>query len=236
MYTDKNGEEKQLTSSNGEYYVFENKIVFPSAYVLPKGDFRYVKPDEANSTYRKYNQQALYEFLRGKTLSEMKPVTGSDSVQYVTVETAKELSEYLWQRAADIEVGAGKITAKVSGAKAGECLFLNFVASDGYVVMVNGKEVELIDNDLKFLSVALEEGDNVVEFVYKTPYVKYMGVGVIGAILGLLVVAFVVKKTKLIDWASPVIAWAGVILSIGLVAYFMIYPTSAWIVKLLLLK
>ncbi len=236
MYTDENGVEKQLTSSDGEYYVYENQIVFPSAYVLPKGDFRFVKPDEANSTYRKYNQAALYEFLRGKTLDEMKSVTGSSSSQYVTIDTATELSEYLWQRAADIEVGAGKITARVSGAKAGECLFLNFVASDGYVVTVNGKEVELIDNDIKFLSVALEEGDNVVEFVYKTPYVKYMGVGVIGAIIGLLVVAFVVTKTKLIDWASPVIAWAGVILAIGLVAYFMIYPTSAWLVKLLLLK
>jgi hypothetical protein len=204
--------------------------------VLPSGEFRYAKPDEANSTYRKYNQQALYKFLRGKSLDEMHVITGSNSAQYVTPETARELSEYLWQRAADIEVGAGKITAKVSGAKAGECLFLNFVASEGYVVTVNGKEVELIDNDLKFLSVALEEGDNVVEFVYKTPYVKYMCVGIIGAILGLLAVAFVVMKTKLIEWLSPVIAWAGVILAVALVTFFMIYPTSAWLVKIIILS
>lgn len=235
MITNEQGEEVQLTSSDGQYYVFENEIVFPSAYVLPSGEFRFEKPDEANSTYRKYNQQALYKFLRGKSLNQMQSITGSESSQYVTPETARELSEYLWQRAADIEVGAGKITAKVSGAKAGECLFLNFVASEGYVVTVNGKEVELIDNDLKFLSVALEEGDNVVEFVYKTPYVKYMGVGVIGAILGLLFVALIVMKTKLVEWSAPVIAWSAVILSIALIAFFMLYPTAAWLVKLLLL-
>ncbi len=233
MYVDENGEEKQLTSSDGKFYVFENEIVFPSAYVLESGEYRFVKPNEANSSYRKANQAALYEFLRGKTLSEMKSETGSASSQYVTPETARELSEYLWERAADIEVGAGKITAKVSGAKAGQCLFLNFVASEGYVVTVNGKKTQLIDNDLKFLSVELEEGENVVEFVYKTPYVKYIGVGVLGALVGLLAVAFVVNKTKIVDVLSPAIAWTGVILAIALVAFFMIYPASAWLVKLL---
>ena len=102
----------------------------------------------------------------------MREPTGSDSSAYVTPATAKELSEYLWSRAAEVEVGAGKITAKTT-AKEGECLFLNFVASKGYTVTVNGKTAELVDNDLKFLCVALEEGENTVVFTYSSPYLRY---------------------------------------------------------------
>ena len=232
MITAADGEERQLVSSDGEYYVFENEIVFPSAYVLPSGEYRFEKPNEANSTYRTQNQQALYLFLRGKTIGEMQSATGSSSSRYVTPETARELSEYLWQRAADVQVGAGKITAKVQNAKAGEALFLNFVASKGYTVTVNGKKAQLIDNDLKFLSVALEEGENTVEFVYHSPYQTYALIGAALAIVGLCAAALVVKKTKLIEWAAPVIAWAGIVLATGLVAFFLLYPTAAWIVKL----
>ena len=229
MVKNEKGEEVQL--SDGNYYVYENEIVFPNAYVLPSGEFRFAKPNEANSTYRKYNQQALYKFLRGVALEDMKDVTGSDSSAFVTPETARELSEYLWERAVDIEVSAGKITASVKNAKAGEALFLNFVASEGYEVTVNGKKAELIDNDLKFLSVTLEEGENEVVFEYSTPYVKYMVLGVGGAIVGLLAVAFVLKKTKLVDWVSPVVAWVGIALATVVVAVFMLYPSVACVIK-----
>ena len=89
----------------------------------------------------------------------------------------------------------------------------------------------MIDNDLKFLSVTLEEGENEVVFAYSTPYVKYMVVGAAGAFIGLLVVAFVVKKTKLVDWAAPVIAWAGIALATAIVAVFMLYPSVACLIK-----
>ena len=237
MVAGNDGTQQQLVSSDGAFYVFENEIVFPSAYVLPSGEYRFVKPNEGNSGYRRENQSALYEFLRGKTLAEMKEATGSNSAKYVTPETARELSEYLWEQASGVtlDVGAGKITATVKGATAGECLFLNFVASQGYEVTVNGKKATLIDNDLKFLSVALDGGDNVVEFVYKTPYTKYAVLGVLVAVIGLCAVAFVLKKTRLVDWAAPVIGWAGIALATGLVAFFMVYPTAAWLVKVLML-
>lgn len=230
MVTDETGKETHL--NDGSYYVYENEIVFPNAYVLPKGDFQFKKPNTANSTYRKYNQQALYEFLRGEPLADMKDPTGSTSSEFVTPETARELSEHLWKSAVEIEVGAAQITATVENATAGECLFLNFMASDGYEVTVNGKKVDLVENDLKFLCVELDEGKNDIVFTYKTPYVKYMAVGVIGGIVGLCAVAFVIKKTKLVDWASPVIAWTAIGLATALVAFFMLYPTVAHIIKM----
>ncbi len=226
MITGEDGLQTQLCQ--GDFYIYQNEIVFPSAYKVSSGEFRFVKPNEANSTYRKYNQQALYEFLRGKTLAQ----TGLGSTERVTVDSARELSEYLWGKAAEIEVGQGRITAKTT-AKAGEYLFLNFVASKGYAVKVNGKEAKLVDNDLKFLCVALEEGENEVEFVYRSPYVNQVALGVAVAVVGLLATAFVLKKTRLVEWASPVIGWASICLTGALVAFFMLFPSTVWLVKII---
>jgi uncharacterized membrane protein YfhO len=212
--------------------VYENTAVFPLAFTVDDGAFTFTKPNEANSTYRKHNQQALYQFLRGKTLKEMKRPTGSSSSEYVTPETAKELAEYLRGRAAtEVNVGAGKITVRITAQKDGECLFMPFVASKGYTATVNGKNAELVKNDLKLISVELEKGENVVELTYSSPYVKYALVGLAVAVIGLCVVAFVLKKTKLFELTAPVISWAGIALSVGLVAFFMVFPTVVWITK-----
>jgi hypothetical protein len=107
------------------------------------------------------------------------------------------------------------------------------VASKGYTVKVNGKKAELIDNDLKFLQVKLEKGENQVEFVYHSPYVKYALIGVVGAVIGLCAVAFVLKRTKIMEGVvSSVIAWTGIGLAVAVVAFFMLYPTCIWLVKL----
>lgn len=225
MTTDENGDEIQMNEQG--YYVFENTSVFPSAYRVKDGEFRFVSPNTANSTYRKQNQAALYEFLCGE-----KP-TASTSEGAVSVASVKECSEYLWERAAEsVTVEAGKITVQIT-AEADECLFMNFVASTGYAVTVNGKKAELIDNDLKFLSVALEEGENEVVFTYSSPYTKYFVIGTGAALVVLCAAAFVLKKTKIVDYVAPVVSWTGILLATALVAFFMLLPTGAFMVKLL---
>lgn len=230
MVTGADGKETQL--EQGGFYAFENEIVFPLGYRVNAGDYKYVAPANNNSTNRKNNQKALYEFLRGKTLAEMQRETGSSSSEFVTPATASELSKYLWGKAADVKVGAGEITATVTAEK-GECLFLNFVASNGYTVTVNGKEAQLIENDLKFLSVALEEGENVVVFKYSSPYPKCVAIGVGLSVVSLFAVAFVLKKTKIVDKCAPVVAWVGVGVAIVVVAFFMVYPTGVFVTKLI---
>ena len=54
---------------------------------------------------------------------------------------------------------------------------------------------------------------------------------VLGCIL--VAVAFVVTKTKLVEKLSPIIAWAGIILAIGVVAFFMIFPTGVFFAKVI---
>lgn len=217
MVTDEDGNETQMKA--GGFCMFENTSVFPNGYTVKNGEFRFVAENTGDN--RNKNQVALYEFLSGKT--------GSSSVSTSMV---TGLAKDLWMRAAEIEVGRGEITAKAT-AEEGEYLFLNFVASKGYEVTINGKRAELIDNDLHFLFVKLEEGQNVVHFVYHSPYVKYFAIGIAGAVVGLLVVALLVKKTKLIERSASVIAWAGIALAGIVVAFFMVFPTVVWIGKML---
>lgn len=222
LVENEDGKKEHLHS--GDYYIYENTIVFPIGFTVERGDYKFVKPNTNNRTYRKYNQNELYTFLGGK----------KEKFDKVSQDMVTDLSAQLWERAAEVDVGAGQITAKVK-AEAGECLWLNFVASDGYTVTVNGKKAELIENDLCFLSVELEEGENVVEFVYSSPYVKYAAVGIGGMLLGLLVVALVLKKTKLIDTLSPVISWAGIGVATLVVGFFMVLPTCAFMSKIIAL-
>lgn len=219
---DEEGKEVQL--SQGGYLIYENTIVFPLGYRVQQGGFTFRAPNTNNGTNRMKNQQGLYAFLRGEELVDF---TGE---KFVTPTSATELSHYLWDKAADVTVSAGKITATVT-AEGNESLLLNFVAVKGYTVTVNGKKAELVDNDLKFLLVDLEEGENEVVFTYNSPYVKYIAVGGIVGLAGLLAVAFVLTKTKLVEKLSPIISWMGILLAVGVVAFFMIYPTGVFVAK-----
>lgn len=210
----------------GNFYVYENDIVFPLGFRVDGGEgYRFEVESISNSTNRRINQAALYKYLRGKDLYKF---TGS---QYVTPKSATELSKYLWDKAADVKVTKGKITAKVT-AEEGENLILNFVASKGYKVTVNGRKIDLVDNDLKFLLIPLEAGENKVVCTYSSPYVKYAAVGFGGGIIALLLVWLILKKTKLVDALAGVISWVGILLAVGVTAFFMLYPTCVFAVKL----
>ncbi len=212
---------KEVQLSKGDLYVYENELVFPLGYTVQGGEgFKFVKENISNSSYRKENLKALYQYLRGQ------PCSGN----YVDVAAVRELHDELQDRAADVNVEAGKITANVN-AEAGENLLLSFVAVKGYSVTINGKKAKLVDNDLKFLLVELEEGENEVVFTYSSPYVKQSAVGVVGAIVLLCAVAFVVKKTKWVEKLSPVVSWVGVLLAVAVVAFFMIFPTGVFLSK-----
>ncbi len=215
---DEQGEQTHLR--RGSLYVYENTAVFPLAYKASGEGFRYVAENVGNATNRKNNQFALYAYLKGEAIS------GSS----ITAAQVKDLQADLQARAADLQVGAGTMTAKVT-ASAGESLLLPFVAAEGYSVEVNGKKTTLIDNDLKLLQVGLEEGENVVTFTYRSPYIRLAGMGAGFALLALFFVALVVKKTKLVERLAPVVGWAGIAVGVGVVVFFMIFPTGVFLSK-----
>ncbi len=224
VYTqNESGEEIRL--QEGKFYVYENTIVFPLGYKV-EGSYAFAVENINSATNRKKNQRALYEYLRGEDLLEK---TGSS---FVTPTSAAELSDYLHQKAAKVEVSAGKITAKVDALK-GESLLLNFVAAEGYSVTVNGRKAKLVDNDLKFLLVQLDEGENEVVFTYTSPYGKQALWGVLCGAVGLFAVWAVLRWTKVVEKMAPVMAWAGITLAVALVVFFMLFPTTVFLVKII---
>ena len=70
-------------------------------------------------------------------------------------------------------------------------------------------------------------------FTYSSPYVKYAAVGFGGGALALVFIWLVLKKTKLFSRLEGVVAWAGILLATAVVAFFMLYPTCVFTVKLI---
>ena len=223
---------EHLHSSNWRF-AYKNNAVFPLGYRVSGEPYKFVKEDIENNPFnRRDNLDALYKLLRGKPLASSQK-GDQYSGEYISLEAVWELSEYLHkEKAADVKVGAGEITAKTTAEKDGEYLLLNFVASKGYNVTVNGKKAKLVDNDLKFLMVELEEGENVVHFTYSSPYVKYAGASLLVSLMAVALVLLLLKKTKILDKCAPVIAWTGIALGVALVAFFMIFPTGIFAAKL----
>ncbi len=218
--------------TEGDFSVFENTLVFPTAYTIPQtsGSLAFSNPN--THTYQADNQTELYGFLYGKPLSEVQREHGLAQT-VVNESTVRLLKTELDRRAAtSVRVGAGQITVQVNAENADDRLLVNCMASKGYEVYVNGKRAQLEDNAVHFLLVDLEQGENTVEFIYKSPYITYMLISTAVAVVGLVAVAFVEKKTKLIEKCAPVISWLGIALATAVTAFFMLYPTVVAIVKL----
>ena len=120
-------------------------------------------------------------------------------------------------------------------AEEGQYLFMNYADLDGYTVTVNGKKVEFAECGLDMMLIPLEEGENVVKIEYKSPYIRYILVGLAAA--GLLSAAWffiLKKKPEILVKVSPVISVAAYSLTILLAIAFAAFPFGVYLYKLIL--
>lgn len=204
----------------GGFYLYENEIVFPLAFTVSSEGFSF--PLKNSSENRTANQFALYEYLCGSSQGEERSVT--------TRMTA-ELSALLTERAAKIDVSAGKIKASVS-AKEGEYLLLPFIATKGYKATVNGKERKLSENDLHFLCVSLDEGENEVVLQYVSPYPKKIAFGTVCA-AAILVLFFELQKRGILKKAESVLLIASLTIAGAVTMFFFAFPLCVFFVKII---
>ena len=227
MVENEEGKEVHLKAAMREgisnaIYVYENDRVFPSTFVVDSGEFRFAA--ENTSANRSKNQLAFYHYL-----------AGNDSVTQITGANIQSMSEELWDKSGEISVSKEGITVNVTTQESGKFLMVPFVSIEGYQVRVNGKKAELLDNDIKFLCVALEEGENVVEFTYESPYGTYMLLCAIVGAIGLCLIVLILKKTKLFKKCEKVIGVAGVVLATAVLAVFFVLPVRTFGVKCLMM-
>lgn len=168
--------------------------------------------------------------------SEGLPLTSEllyNSVKMATISTkkVKELSVKAHERAVDIQFDGNKILADTQ-SNGEEYLFVSYLAIDGYTCLVNGAKSELTENELNFLTVKLNEGDNEIIFKYRSPYVKYIILGLLcGAVLValvLLAIKYYDKIKRAVELTASVGAYA---LSGGIFGFGICFPTVLFLIK-----
>ncbi|MBQ7643098.1 MAG: YfhO family protein [Clostridia bacterium] len=149
------------------------------------------------------------------------------------IEKIERLRDILNANAVKYELKANGIAfpEKIVAEK-GEKLYLGYVAIDGYEAKVNGKSRELTANDAGFIVVELDEGENEVEIIYRSPYIKYIVYGLIGALLVIFGVWFIYKrKGEIFKKCERLLSVSGIVLAAGLIAFFFVFPMGVYLYK-----
>ena len=123
------------------------------------------------------------------------------------------------------------LNAKLTATK-GQYLFLNYVALPGHYAIVNGKEKAVEADTLGFMLVELEEGENVVQIIYKSPYKSLIGIGAVAALMICLLYLVVKRRfSGLFKALEAPLYWAAIALAVLLVLFFFVMPTAVCLVK-----
>lgn len=213
---EKNGAREHLSKDG--LFVYENVYAFPLAYTVDSAEYRFVA-ENVEYEDRMKNQIALYHYLGGE-----------QQLQEISGKAIYELTEKLWAHSGEVALSKNGISVDIT-AREGQYLMVSFIAIEGYQVRVNGEKVQLCGNDLNFLCVPLQAGENHVEFVYESPYTYYALWGVIVGGIGFCFIAIFLRRTKIFEKSEKVIGWAGISLSILVATVFFILPIAVFLVK-----
>ena len=146
------------------------------------------------------------------------------------------LSESLKARQCDYTQTRNKFTIQATADDENTYVVLNYVSIKGFEATVNGHKAEIVDNGVKFLMVKLDEGENTVTFSYKSPYYKYIAVGVILGVIAIVAVWLIHKKYPVAEKKiTPFISVLGIVLGIGIFGFFIVFPTGIFAEKLVVL-
>lgn len=208
----------QIYYNSGAAYVEENQKPLPDNGVIKLG----------------YGSSGSYSVCLTRKNGE--PLTAEYIAEHVKTfavlnEDIKKVRDRANEEQVEVNLSAGKIEVDVT-AEAGRYLMLNYVALPGHTAFVNGKEVALEDNLLNFMVVKLDEGENRVEIIYKSPYVKYMLFGLILAMFIFAAYYLLFIKLKLLTKSLEKVVGIMAYSLAGLVTlFFFIMPICVFIVK-----
>ncbi len=107
------------------------------------------------------------------------------------------------------------------------------VLLDGHKLTVNGKKASFIDNPTGLMVFKLAEGDNSVAIKYTSPYPIIALVVAVICVLLIIGLTLIRRKTRLLkkNITQSTLYFGGIILSLILVGFFLIYPLTIFIEK-----
>ncbi len=227
---------RAIGNAEGQWYFYND---FPEDYEIKYsvGGFEedYAKPltkEAVDLGYKKSESSTVCIKSYNKPLDKSIIAKYCGSIN-LPLSKIRKLSESLKEREVDYTINRDTFTATVTTETDGEYLFMNYVAIKGFKATVNGKEAELIDNGLSFMLVKLEKGENEVKIEYSSPYLKYFLIGIAVAAVILVAVWLITKKFPVAyEKMKTPVCIAALVLAVGVFAFFFIYPTSVFLVKL----
>ena len=204
---------------NVAYVVYKNEIAFSSAMVLKSADL-----DFEGKTKQESYQQIANMLVDGEEFK----VKG----EKISIEETKSLYKKVKDKGVGHTLVRSGIKLDPIQAEKGQMLFLSYVNLDGYKVYVNGTERQFKDNSLDLMMVDLDEGLNVVEIKYTSPYYKYILFGLVMAGLIVALAWLVYKKKPIVfDKISVALPYMAVALAIFVTIFFFIFPTAVCLKK-----
>lgn len=157
-----------------------------------------------------------------------------NSMEYVVISEEKvgQLSETAHANAAKTTFGADSVTCEFNASNDGY-IFLNYVNIKGWSATVNGRKTELYKDDyLNFLIAETKAGESEVKFVYSSPYVKYILIGVfVGALLAFAVIEAFRRYELIKSWLAKIADFSADALAVFVLGFGFIYPAVLFIVK-----
>lgn len=186
-------------------------------------DFGYYTGSRTNSVCIKQTE--------GETLSE-DDIINCCAYKVLALDRVIELYELASSRAVDIDFGSNTYNAKFAASE--DCyLFICYFNIGGFTAKNNGKTVNLMDNDLYFLIVEAEEGENDITVKYSSPYFKIAIIGLLlGAIIAVGGLYLYKKKYGLIIKLKTPVFIAALALGVVVVGFFFLFPTGVYLYKL----
>lgn len=221
---DSNGKDvvyRLVVEPNVEYLLYENDFSFPLAAVIKSGELNFDLT----------NKSAGYKAITS-LLNDGEPMWGvsgtsveNDAIEYLQKKLNANKVEYKLEKNA--------IVIEPFVATKGQMLYLNYVNLKGYTAYVNGVERELKDNSLDLMLIDLDEGENAIEIRYKSPYISFILIGLVLAML-IFALAWIVYKVKPIvfEKISIVLPYAVIFVAVAVTAFFFIFPIGVYISKL----
>ncbi len=216
---DENYTYRLVIEPNAGYFVYENELSFPLASVIKNG--------ELNFEGLEYDEQ--YRLVLTLLNDGEEVISSGTSISTTQI---RKLKNKLEQKEVKYTLVKNGIKFDKFTAEKGEMLYLNYVNLKGYKAYVNGVEREIKDNGLDLFLIELDEGENVVEIKYKSPYISFILIGIALACL-IFAICYVCYKVKpvVFEKVSVVLPWAAVILAFVLTVFFFVFPTGVYFHK-----
>ena len=223
----------QVPVEGGGNYFFTTNFKNPENVTYTRGSTPYSEESalcfadspEFNLGYGSSGSYYIYVKV-GDDITSIKEFSKACKAFKVSDKTVQNIYEMATAQEVKFDLKPNVISVNLT-AKAGEKIFLNYVALDGHTAYVNGKKVDFIENEIGLMYFELDEGQNEVKVVYKSPYVKFIIIGVILALaFALAYYLLAIRTKKVVNFLKTPIFYLGIVVGVLILAFFFVFPVG----------